>query len=198
MKDGSRLLHKFSRSRDYRSIDGSNRSRRVRDEILGDTVHPHSRETLVILRDLIDEALAADQGGDAHQAQTDQRLIVTDSWPVKVSGHATHSSLPEQAPANDAGGADRIVTIGGVALEVPADGSPTYYAMPNGGKAHIVIAVDFANKEFTTLNHVRSDSVVIRLTPASFISRWKNDLGGMAVRRADPPITGTGSAVTFD
>jgi hypothetical protein len=125
------------------------------------------REALSALRDLIDQSLDGGAGAKPGDSQ------------------AKPPSATDPAMAED-----RTVTIEDVSITVPADGSPTYYAKPNGGHAHIVVALDSEGKKLKTLEYVKKNSTRADITPKDFLKRWKNELEGKAVRHLEPPSTG--------
>lgn len=130
-------------------------------------MNEQARETLSALRDLIDQAL----GGEA-------------------AANPGNSHTQPSSGAGPGDTEDRTVTIGDVIIEVPADGSPTYYAKPNGGQAHIMVALDSEGNHLKTLEYVKRNSTREEISPKDFLKRWKNELEGKAVRYHKPPITG--------
>ena len=130
-------------------------------------MNEQTRDALSALRDLINQAL---EGGTGTKPGNSQ---------------AGPSSGEEPASAKD-----RTVTIGDVAIAVPSDGSPTYYAKPNGGQAHIVVALDSEGKNLKTLEYVKRNSTRENISPKEFLKRWENELEGKAIRYLEPPITG--------
>jgi hypothetical protein len=130
----------------------------------------NARQAVIALRDLINRGL---EDGSMFE-------VAPLPSPASPTGVSTGTSDLDY----------RKVAIGEVKFEAPADGSPTYYAKPNGGQAHLVVAVDFDNKKFTTLEYVDSNGKKKKIKEKEFLRCWNHLLEGKAVRRTDPPITG--------